>query len=447
MKSNISLHSVFYNSGCKYNFTFLFFFFFSTKIIIAQEEHSNDSIILNIHAEVSTDKSSSNESDTEHKLHVVPSGYLETFYSYNFNEPSNNINALRGFDFICNSLTISNFVMAVDAKYDNFSTRLALNVGMTPSQFYKQEPITASSYQIPSLGPSTWQWIQEAVIGWESKKIKGLSFQTGVMATPIGIEGLPNFQTWKGSMNNPQMHPKDYRENWNWSRSNAFINVPDYHSGVRALYSLNSKNHFSLYLINGQNMVTDNNKGKTLSVTYLWMPNEDFHVSALYMGGPERATGAPEGQGWRHLFDMHARVKLFNNLRFMAQVVAGVEDTKFGMNRFLMNVYYLKYEFKNKLDVAFRYELLTENLAAGSSGNFLKSVDENHFGGLYGYTGTISYPVVKDHLIVRFEYRYDYGTDNWFYKGELTPSTSGDYPFETNAKSQQTVCVGLVGWF
>lgn len=92
---------------------------------------------------ITTESNTTHQKDeTEDKVDISFGGYLETFYSHNFNKPANNINALRGFDFIANSLTVSNFVLGTDAKFKNFSTRLAINIGMTPSQFYKQEPIT-----------------------------------------------------------------------------------------------------------------------------------------------------------------------------------------------------------------------------------------------------------------------------------------------------------------
>lgn len=381
------------------------------------------------------------------KLLVAFSGYLETFYSYNFNKPSNNLNALRGFDFIANSITVGNFVLGTDAKYNNFSTRLAINIGMTPSQFYKQEPTTPASNQIPSLSSATWQFIQEAIVNYDFENIKGLSVQMGIMATPIGIEGLPSFQTWKTSLANPTMHRKDYRENWNFSRSNTFIHVPDYHSGLRLLYSPSSKSTFSFYLINGQNMVTDNNMSKTLSFSYLWTPNDKVHFSALYMGGNERPTDYHIKNSWRHLFDFHTRFNITKKLGFMTQFVPGMETTDLGTNRFLINVTYLKYETGRSNYLTFRYEHLLEKIFNGSSSNFLETFDEHNEAGLYSFTGTFSHVLVEDHLMLRMEYRHDYGTQDWFYKGTLQPSGNAGYPYLSNARRQNTLSFSLVGWF
>lgn len=380
-------------------------------------------------------------------LYLSFGGYIETFYSYNFNKPANNINALRGFDYIANSLTLGNFVLGTDAKYNNFSARLAINIGMTPSQFYKSEPSTSGSNQIPSLNSDTWQFIQEAILNYDFENVKGLSAQMGIMATPIGIEGLPSFQTWKTSMANPTMHKKDYRENWNFSRSNSFIHVPDYHSGIRLLYSPTSKHTYSLYLINGQNMVTDNNTSKTISVSYLWTPNEKFHFSALYMGGNERPTDYHISGTWRHLFDFHTKFNLTEQIEFMTQVAPGFETTSIGTNRFLINVAYLKFNLNEKNNLSFRYEHLFEKIFSGSSPNFLETFDEHGEAGLYGFTGTFSHVLVKNHLIMRAEFRHDYGTQNWFYKDTLQPSGDEKYPFLTNAKYQNTLSFSLVGWF
>lgn len=380
-------------------------------------------------------------------LHITVGGYMEYFYSYNFNKPANNITALRGFDFIHNSLTVGNFVMSTDASYKNFSMRLALNVGANPGQFYEQEPVSTPSYQVPVMDRFTWQFIQEALVSWDVPQIKGLTIQAGVMATPIGVEGLPNHQSWKASVASPHMLPKDYRENWNWSRSNSFINVPDYHSGIRALYSPNRRNHFGFFLLNGQNMITDNNSGKTITLTYLWMPSPRLHMTGLYMGGPERETGAPEGQRWRHLFEYTLRWEVTKNLALMTQFVPGFEQTNFGNNLWTINAFYASWKFDNDIRFAVRYEHLLEKAAPGSSSVFLRSLDEENKGGLYGFTGTLSVPLIPDHLMVRFEYRHDRSRLYWFYRGELQESGDPHEPFIPNAQSQNTFTVGVVGWF
>lgn len=380
-------------------------------------------------------------------LMIAFNGYLETFYSHNFNNPSNNINGLRGFDFIANSLTVANFVIGADAKFNNFSTRLAINIGMTPSQFYKQEPTTPASNQVPSLSSASWQFIQEAILNYDFEKIKGLSVQMGIMATPIGIEGLPSYQTWQTSKANPAIHKKDYRENWNFSRSNAFIHVPDYHSGLRVLYSPSSKRTYSFYLINGQNMVTDNNTSKTVAMSYLWTPNDKFHISALYMGGNERPNNYDFQGSWRHLFDFHTKFNITKRIEFMTQFTPGFETTNSGSNQFLINVAYLKFITSERNYVAFRYERMFERLFPESSSNFLETFDENNEATLQGITGTFSHVLVKNHLMVRAEYRHDYGSQNWFFKGALQPSGKEDYPFLTNTNRQNTLSFSVVGWF
>ena len=413
----------------------------SASIVFAQTSQS-------IHSDASDEHHSAQSlHHAKDTLILSFSGYLETFYSYNFNRPSNNINALRGFDFIANSLTIGNFVLGTDAKYNNFSTRLAINVGMTPSQFYKQEPVTPASNQSPSLSSQTWQFIQEAVVNYDFPGRKGLSAQVGIMATPIGIEGLPSFQSWQSSSSNPTIHKKDYRQNWNFSRSNAFIHVPDYHSGVRILYSPTESSTYSFYLINGQNMVTDNNTDKTICFSYLWTPNENFHFSALYMGGNERPTDYHIQGNYRHLFDFHTRFKINDQIEFMTQFTPGFETSRLGTNKFLINAAYVKYDTGKNNYVAFRYEHLLERIFGGASSNFLETFDENNEAGLYSFTGTFSQVLVENHLMLRVEYRHDYGTQNWFYRGALQPSGNDSYPFLTNTDRQHTVSISIVGWF
>ncbi|MDX1652017.1 MAG: outer membrane beta-barrel protein [Brumimicrobium sp.] len=426
---------------------FVAIIWFTSSINIKAQDHVSPAHQLRSIKDTCLSKIKTDLHNPTDELSIAFGGYLETYYSHNFNNPSNNINALRGFDFIANSLTVGNFVLGTDARYKNFSTRLAINIGMTPSQFYKQEPTTPGSNQVPSLSSSTWQFIQEAIVNYDFERVKGLSAQMGIMATPIGIEGLPSFQTWRGSSINHHMHKKDYRENWNFSRSNSFIHLPDYHSGIRLLYAPSDKHTYSFYVINGQNMVTDNNTAKTLAVSYLYTPNPKTHFSFLYMGGNERPGNYHIDGSWRHLIDFHTRLSLTERLTFMTQVVPGMENTRAGTNQFLITAAYLKYDFLENTNFAFRYEHLLERIFQGSHSNFLETFDANNQAGLYSFTGTLSHMLVEDHLMIRLEFRHDYGTQNWFYRGELQPSGYDKSPYLTNTNNQNTLSFSVVGWF
>lgn len=383
------------------------------------------------------------------KLQVSLGGYIETYYQWNFNNPANKITALRGFDNRHNTLTISNFVLGVDASYKGFYARLALNIGLAPSTFYEQEPVSLGSYNVPTMDRHTWQFIQEAKLGYRINVGTGLHIQAGIMATPIGIEGLPLYQSWDESAQSPHLLPQDYRENWNWSRSNCFMKVPDYHMGIRVLYSLNSKVHFGAYFLNGANSVIDNNKGKTMAFTTLWTPTSNLSMGALYMSGPERDDDAPEGAGWRHLWDTWVRWNVTPHFSLMTQFVPGMESTRFGMNWWIINVVYARVKFNNGVMIAARYEHLFENMAPGSSNIFLSKMDADNRANLWEVTATLSVPIVKNHLMLRMEYRYDSSRFKFFYKGqpELDPSPDAKEPYIPNATSQNTLTLGLVGWF
>lgn len=207
--------------------------------------------------------------------------------------------------------------------------------------------------------------------------------------------------------------------------------------------------HLGAFLLNGTNSITDNNSGKTMAFSYLWTPSPRLSMSALYMGGPERDPGSIKGDnGWRHLFDYTARWEVTKNLALMTQFTPGFERTDFGIDRWAINVIYASWKFDNDVRLAFRYEHLLEQASPGSSSIFLRSLGEDNSADLYGYTGTLSVPVVPNHLMLRFEYRHDNSTLNWFYKGDLEKSTEpGSYPYIPNAKNQNTLTVGMVGWF
>ena len=71
---------------------------------------------------------------------VKIAGYIETFYQFNFNQPSNLITAYRDFDNRSNSFTIDNAVVDVSGQVGAVSTRIVLQVGHTPASSYLAEP-------------------------------------------------------------------------------------------------------------------------------------------------------------------------------------------------------------------------------------------------------------------------------------------------------------------
>ena len=213
-------------------------------------------------------------------------GYVEALYQWNFARPSNGITNFRGFDNRHNSFTLSNIALDVQWDYADLIGRVTLQVGHTPSTYYASEPALSGASGANATNAELWKYVQQAYVGYRFQLDRELTVAAGIFLSPIGPEAM---SVW---------------DNWNWSRSNLFFGLPFYHTGARATYSLSEAWSVQLAGYNGWNSVVDNNTEKSVSGQLLYTQPE-LNFAILYFGGVERARGAPEGRGFRHLFDAH----------------------------------------------------------------------------------------------------------------------------------------------
>jgi hypothetical protein len=342
-------------------------------------------------------------------------GYVEASYSYNFNNPSNGITNYRGFDNRHNTFTLSN--AALDGQWEKsiVSGRITLQVGQTPDTYYQSEP-----------NASSWKFIQQAYVAVKAPVGKGLTFQLGIFLSPIGVENMP------------------VKDDWNWSRSNLFYGLPFYHTGLRATQQLTDKLAVTLAVYNGWNSVVDNNKGKSVSVQFAYTDAEFLNFAVLYFGGPERPSGAPEGQPWRHLLDAWAQVRPVDRLWLGAHADTGFENNPFGISWWAAAAGYAQVRVASFLYLAARGDYFREHAAANARGTASRLFWPGDW--VASGTGTID-GRPRDNISIRLEYRHDQAATATYYRGEVKGEGSATSPFVPNAKSQDTITLGATTWF
>src|SRR5262249_47697500 len=124
-------------------------------------------------------------------------GWVEAYYAFNFNQPSNGITDLRGFDNRHNSFNLSN--VAVDTQWDweGVNGRVTLQWGSTPATVYLAEtaaPTLGSGVGAQSI--SLWQFVQQANVGYRIPIGSGLNVRAGLFLSPIGPENLNVKDNW-----------------------------------------------------------------------------------------------------------------------------------------------------------------------------------------------------------------------------------------------------------
>jgi hypothetical protein len=356
------------------------------------------------------------------ELKVTPLGYVEASYSYSFARPSNGIVNLRGFNNRHDTMTIENAAAGATWEYGSVGGKLLLQVGNTPSTYYLAEPVFAGAGGANASTPELWKYIQEAFVTWKAPVGNGLLFQAGLCVSPIGAEVIPA------------------KDDWNWSRSNLFFGLPFYHTGARATYALTDRFSVTLSIFNGWSSVVDNNRHKSVSAAFSYTIPDLLFAQVLYFGGVERAKGAPEGSGWRHDFDGYASVRVTEGLSLLGHLNGGFESTAFGTASWVAGAAYARAQLTEQLFLALRGDRFHETVPGAASPIFWA-------GAKWISSGTVTIDVrPADHLSVRAEYRHDRAERDLFFR-RAVDGDGATAPFVPNTRSQDTVTIGVTGWF
>ncbi len=196
------------------------------------------------------------------------------------------------------------------------------------------------------------------------------------------------------------------RDNFNYSRSFLFnFAVPFTHTGFMAGYKFSEAFTANLYLVNGWDVSTDNNKGKTVGASFVVTPVDPLQLTFNFMYGPEQANNNSSN---RFLFDWIGAFKATKKLTFMANVDYGQEENdplNGGNNSKWYGVAgYAKYDFTDFFSATIRGEYFDDKDGVRTGiAQKLKEITLNDR--------------VQDrakNLLLRPEYRHDWSDQNGF---------------------------------
>ena len=339
---------------------------------------------------------------------VQISGFVDTSYSYNFNEPQTRTNTLRVFDTRAGDFMINNAELVVEKPVSDASRggfRVDLDFGTDPevvgsvttglganNHTHGQNGETAVSDEL-ELQQMYGEYL--APIG------KGLDIKLGRFVTMHGAEVIES------------------KDNWNFTRSLLFgYAIPFTHTGLRATYPWADWLSTTVGVSNGWDVVDDNNQGKTVEVSATVVPFEHASLTTTYMIGAEQ--NADNGNP-RNLLDIVASYQPMDPLQLKLNFDYGWEHdgTRLPNAGQEKNASwtglagYARYQLCEKAALALRAEWLHD--ADGIRTAFTS--------GLNGVTGTdlqiLEYTVtgeykLTDHLLTRLEYRHDQASEHIF---------------------------------
>jgi Putative beta-barrel porin-2, OmpL-like. bbp2 len=351
--------------------------------------------------------------------------YVEAFYQWNFNEPANGITNYRGFDNRHNAITLSNAALDASWRKGPVSGQLTLQIGHTPNAYYLAEPASPGTGGAgEASGATTWKFLQQANVGYLAPLGRGLLLQAGLFTSPIGYESLA------------------VKDNWHWSRSNLFFGLPFYHTGARASYELDGAWSVTAAVYNGWNSVVDNNRDKSIALEGVYRPHEALRAHLLYFGGVERPEGAPEGQPWRHDFDLFVQADLSERVSIVVHDNFGFEPGAFGTSLWFAFGVSGRYRAADWLYFALRGDHFREKAGGGDAGRAARLFWPGDWVSSATATADLR---PADGLSVRLEYRHDEADVDTFFREEVGVDEAG--VAAPNAHFQNTLTLGATAWF
>jgi opacity protein-like surface antigen len=309
--------------------------------------------------------------NAQDKPTVTFGGYVDAYYSY---DNDKNGNLLRQFSSISpNREEFRLNIAQVNGSY------LASNVRASLSVQYGDIP--AANW------PSSMQFIQQANAGFSP--VKNLWIDAGYFLTHIGAEGLL---------------PKD---NFLSSHALATYFEPFYQSGVKISYDFSPKFTACIHLLNGYNVLADNNKNKSAGITLDFKPNSKSEIIYNNLFGNEQPAGS------------ESKVRIYNNLVFKYSLtkkldfLAGIdyamqEKSKIADSTSSASVFSglaaLRYKFSKKFSASIRGEMFSDENAM-LSGIYADSDGKSTGLKASGVTLGLEYKPAEN-VFVRIETRY-----------------------------------------
>jgi len=300
------------------------------------------------------------------------SGYVDSYYFYNFNGVMTNLGA-SGFERIFDH-NANSFQVGMAQLKTTYTTQKV--EGVIDLAFGNHGDLGNYGNAYSPIGMefgSTGLAIKQAYISWLiSDRLKLTAGQYG---THIGYEVI------------------DAPLNFNYSLSNLFGNGPFYHTGVKLDYSVSDKFGLMAGITNGLDTKEDFNKKKGIQAQVFVQPLSDWSVYLNYFGSDE-GTGS---RNYTHWLDLATTYQVTEKLLLGLNATQGANVT----GKWAGAALYTHYDFSKTFSLGARLEHFDNK----EGGIYLTDANGNGVA-TTGITVTGSFQV-SPNLMIKPEYRYD----------------------------------------
>lgn len=362
---------------------------------------------------------------TEDKGKFTFSGYIDSYYMANFNNPVDRSNlgasgTARAFDVKSEQFSLG----LVQAKMAYSTSKIDIVGDLT---FGPNADLGNYGNVIGRLPGSTGTAlaIKQAYVTW--KATDKLSLTMGQFGTHIGYEVI------------------DAPVNYHYSLSNLFNNGPFYHVGLKAQYTFTDRFYLMAGVINNVDNLDDNNRSKGLIGQLFVSPIAGWNVYLNMItsaeGNSDKVTGkTPDGT--YNLFDLTTTYQITPKFMIGLNAVSGSQSGDYQTlatnPKFIKNsgswggaAFYTNYSITDVFSIGARFENFNnQNAVRGLR------IDENTGVTVNSLTVTTTFTVADGHLLIKPEFRSDTFDKNFFSDGD-----------GKSQKSQATLGVAIIAKF
>jgi hypothetical protein len=308
---------------------------------------------------------------------IAVNAFASTAYIYNGNRPASGNTSYRVFDFIDNSfnLDVAELVVQIaPSRPNDAGFRIDFAAGNSIPQVTKSQDQNVAQFDVQQLFVS-----YIAPIG------SGLRFDMGKYVTHMGYELIEGYDGY----------------NDNYSRSILFgYAIPFTHTGVKASYAFSSKVGAMVEVVNGWDLVRDNNHSKSVGAQLSVTPAAPFTVLVNWIGGPEIAN---DNHSTRNVFDLTATLKPTGSLTLGVNGDYGKENGTSLVNPGADATWkgvagYATLSFTDKFSIALRGETFHDDDGVRLGTGTRARLSEATLTPAFNFT---------DHVLLRGDIRYD----------------------------------------
>ncbi len=308
---------------------------------------------------------------------LAVNAFVSTAYQYNSNRPTTGATSYRVFDFSDNSfnLDVAELVVQIAAsKPNDAGFRVDFAAGNSIPQITKTQDQNAAQFDL-----------QQAFASYIAPLGSGLRFDVGKFVTHMGYELIEGYDGY----------------NDNYSRSILFgYAIPFTHTGIKASYAFSSKVAAMVEVVNGWDLLRDNNRSKSVGAQLSLTPIAPLSILLNWIGGPELGN---DNHTNRNVFDLVAILKPAKTLTLGINGDYGRENGTSAVNPGSDATWkgiagYATLAVTDKFSVALRGETFhdVDGVRLGTGTN--ATLSEATFTPAYKFT---------NHVLLRGEVRYD----------------------------------------